>query len=82
MICFAKPVLTEGLYIVQKEEFSVTRHMCGMYIWWKVKHICNRQTHLLVRVLHKDYDRKGSAEKKNSGHEPQGAWWQDELIGF
>jgi hypothetical protein len=35
-------------------------------------------------TLHKDYDRKGSfAKKKNtiSGHEPQGAWRQDELIG-
>jgi hypothetical protein len=31
-------------------------------------------------MLHKDYDQKGSA-KKNSGHESQGAWRQDELIG-
>jgi hypothetical protein len=34
------------------------------------------------RMLHKDYDPKGSAAKrKNSGHEPQEAWHQDELIG-
>jgi hypothetical protein len=32
-------------------------------------------------MLHKDYDRKGSIEKKNSGCDPQGAWRQDELIG-
>jgi hypothetical protein len=50
MICFAKPVLTEDLCIVQKQEFSVT------YV----------QIHLFVReMLHKDYDRKGSAEKKS-----------------
>jgi hypothetical protein len=31
-------------------------------------------------MLHKDYDRKGSVGKKNSGRDPQGAWRQDELI--
>jgi hypothetical protein len=32
-------------------------------------------------MLHKDYYRKGSAEKgKISGHDPQEAWRQDELI--
>jgi hypothetical protein len=29
MICFAKPVLTEDLYIVQKEKFSVTCYNYG-----------------------------------------------------
>jgi hypothetical protein len=33
------------------------------------------------RMLHKDYYRKGSVEKENSGHDPQGVWCQDELIG-
>jgi hypothetical protein len=33
------------------------------------------------RMIHKDYDRKGSIAKKNSGREPQGAWRQDELMG-
>jgi hypothetical protein len=33
------------------------------------------------RMLHKDYYRKGSVEKKNSGCGSQGAWHQDELIG-
>jgi hypothetical protein len=32
------------------------------------------------RILHKDYDRKGSVEKI-SGREPQEAWSQDKLIG-
>jgi hypothetical protein len=31
MICFAKPVLTEDLYIVHKEKFSITCYMCDMY---------------------------------------------------
>jgi hypothetical protein len=31
-------------------------------------------------MLHKDYNRKDSAEKKISGRERQGAWRQDELI--
>jgi hypothetical protein len=31
--------------------------------------------------LHKDYERKGSVEKKISGRDPQGAWRQDEVIG-
>jgi hypothetical protein len=32
-------------------------------------------------MLHKDYDRKGSVEKKVAGRESQGAWFQGELIG-
>jgi hypothetical protein len=32
-------------------------------------------------MLHKDYDRKGSGERKISDRESQGAWRQDELIG-
>jgi hypothetical protein len=35
-------------------------------------------------MLHKDYDRKGSAGGGGggiSGREPQGAWRQDELLG-
>jgi hypothetical protein len=32
-------------------------------------------------MLHKDYDRKCSVEKKNADRESQGAWRQDELIG-
>jgi hypothetical protein len=32
MIYFAKPGLTEDLYIVHEEEFSVTCYMCDTYI--------------------------------------------------
>jgi hypothetical protein len=32
-------------------------------------------------MLRKDYDRKDSVEKIIFGHEPQGAWCQDQLIG-
>jgi hypothetical protein len=49
MIFCAKPVLTKNLYIVQKEELSITCYMCEMYTWRKAKHIHKRQTHLLVR---------------------------------
>jgi hypothetical protein len=31
MICFAKPVLTEDLYIVQKEELLITCYKWEMY---------------------------------------------------
>jgi hypothetical protein len=31
MICFAMPVLTEDLYIVQKETFSITCYMCDTH---------------------------------------------------
>jgi hypothetical protein len=32
-------------------------------------------------MLHKDYGRKDSVEKKICGRETEGAWRQDELIG-
>jgi hypothetical protein len=48
MNCSAKPVLTEDLCIVQKEEFSITCYMCDMYTWWTAKHIHKRQSQLLV----------------------------------
>jgi hypothetical protein len=43
MIYFAKPGLTEDLYIVQKEEFTVTCYVYVLYILLK-----KRQTHPLV----------------------------------
>jgi hypothetical protein len=33
------------------------------------------------RMLHKDYDRKGSVAKEICGRESQVPWRQDELIG-
>jgi hypothetical protein len=44
---FAKPLLTEDLYIVHKEE--ETRYMYDTYTWRNAKHIHKRQTHFLVR---------------------------------
>jgi hypothetical protein len=32
-------------------------------------------------MFHKDFEHKGSLGKKISGHDPQEAWRQDELIG-
>jgi hypothetical protein len=32
-------------------------------------------------MLHKNYNRKRSVEKKNTGRGSQGAWHQDKLIG-
>jgi hypothetical protein len=56
--------------------------MDNVYTWRKDKHIHTRKTTFWSeRTLHKDYDRKDSVEKKISGHESQGAWCQDELIG-
>jgi hypothetical protein len=33
------------------------------------------------RMLHKDCDHNSTVEKQISGHDPQGAWHQDELTG-
>jgi hypothetical protein len=49
MIYPEKPVRTEGLFEVQKEEFLITWYMCEMYTRRKAKRIHKRQTHLLVR---------------------------------
>jgi hypothetical protein len=43
----------------------------------KAKDIRKRQTHPVVR---EDYDLKGSAAKKYSGHEPQEAWLRKAMI--
>jgi hypothetical protein len=47
----------------------------------KTSNSCKRHTHPLVRILHKDYNRKCSVGKKISGSESQGVCRQDELIG-
>jgi hypothetical protein len=49
--------------------------------WWGPAAIVNDRPILLSgRMLYKDYDQRCSFEKKNSGHESQGARCQDELI--
>jgi hypothetical protein len=56
--------------------------MCDTYTWRKPslfirdKPICSSE-----RMLHKDYDRKGSVAQTVFDRDPQGAWRQDELIG-
>jgi hypothetical protein len=67
MNCFAEPVLTGDLYIVHKEEFSVTRYMWDTYTSQR-RSLFIRENPILSldRMLHKDYDGKGSVEKKIS----------------
>jgi hypothetical protein len=82
MMCFAKSVLTEDLYIVLKEEFSNTFYMYGIHTLQR-RSLFIRDKPILSseRLLHENYDPKGSVTKKTSGREPQGDWRQDELIG-
>jgi hypothetical protein len=58
--------------------------MCDMYTWQRPS-IFKRDTPIFSseRVLHKDYDRKGSVAPapKPSGRETQETWRQDELAG-
>jgi hypothetical protein len=81
MICFAKPGLTEDLYVEQKEDFSITCYMCDTYTLQR-RRLFIREKPILSSemVLHRDYDSKGSVEKI-SGRESQKAWHQDKLIG-
>jgi hypothetical protein len=62
MICFAKPVLTEDLDVLQKEEFSMCE--CTLderpSIFIRDKAIFSSEM-----MLYKDYDFKGSVEKKS-----------------
>jgi hypothetical protein len=56
MICFAKPGLTEDLYIVKKEKFSKTCYICDMYTWKKAMHIhkinpSSRQRGCYIRTM-------------------------------
>jgi hypothetical protein len=77
MICTAKPGLTEDLYILQKEEFSITCYMCDMYAWQGPSiFIRGKLIFSSERMLHKDYDRKGSVAKKKTDREPEEAWRQ------
>jgi hypothetical protein len=65
MICFAEHILTEDLYIVHKEKFSITCYICDRYIWQR-RSVFIRQKSTLSseRKLHKDYGCKGSVAKK------------------
>jgi hypothetical protein len=61
MICFAKPVLTDSLCIVQKEHI-----ICPILTFDEKSSIFIGDNPIFSseRMLHKDYDRNGSVEKK------------------
>jgi hypothetical protein len=58
------PGLTEDLYIVQKESFSITCYPCDKYTWQRRSLFIRDRPISSERTLHKDYDRKGWVEKK------------------
>jgi hypothetical protein len=49
MVSYAKPGLAEDLYIVQKEEYSVTGYMCDTYIWQRPNIFIRDEPIFLVR---------------------------------
>jgi hypothetical protein len=65
-ICFAKRGLTQVLYTVHKEEFSVPSYVCGKYTW-QSRGLLVRDNPTLSseRMLHKICDRKRSVAKIN-----------------
>jgi hypothetical protein len=66
MIRFAKPALTKDLYTVRKEEFSITCCMWRTYTWQRGSlFIGDKSVLSSERMLHKDYDSKGSVAKKS-----------------
>jgi hypothetical protein len=68
MIYFAKPVLTKDLYIVQKQERSVTCYMCDSTLDERPSiFIRDKPIFSSERMLHKDYNLKSSVEKKKLG---------------
>jgi hypothetical protein len=65
MTRFAKPGLTEDLYIVHKEEFSITCYNCDTYTSQRPStFVREKPIFSSERMLHKDYDRKDSVETK------------------
>jgi hypothetical protein len=76
MICFAKPVLTEDLCIIQKEEFSIICYtLC-------VKCTLDERPSIFItdkpilsaeKMIHEDYYHKGSVGEKIAGRNSQGA---------
>jgi hypothetical protein len=67
---------------MEKEEFPITFYLCEMYTYERPSiFIRDKPIFSSERTLHKDYYRKSSVEKI-CGRGSQGAWHQDELIGF
>jgi hypothetical protein len=83
MICFAKSGLTEDLYIVKKEEFSMASAMCARRTLDERPSTFIRDKPIFSseRMLHTDCYSKSSIEKKIFSRESQGAWRQGQLIG-
>jgi hypothetical protein len=79
MICFVNPGLKREL----AEAGITVTCLYVRYVHVKRPSIFIRDKLILSseRMLHKDYDLKGSVERRISGRHPQGAWRQDELIG-
>jgi hypothetical protein len=64
------------------KESIITFCICDTYTWKRPSvFIRNKPILSSERLLHKDYDRKGSVAKIISGREPQRAWRKDELTG-
>jgi hypothetical protein len=80
MICFAEPVLTEDLCVVQEKEFSML-YVRYINLARPSMFIRDKPTLSLEGMLRKDYDRKGSLKKSKSVRDPQGACRRNELIG-
>jgi hypothetical protein len=67
MICFAKHGLTEGLYILKKEEFSITCYMCDKYTRkWPSIFIRDKPILSSEMMFHRLHDSKYSFRKKNT----------------
>jgi hypothetical protein len=66
MVCFPKPGLIEELNIVENEDFSITCYTCDTYTRQRPRLLMKDKPILSSeRLLHKNYDRKNSAEKKS-----------------
>jgi hypothetical protein len=63
MISFAKPRLTQDLYIVQMDEFNNIIHTRYIYLTKAILFMRDKQILSSERILYKDYDSKGSTEK-------------------
>jgi hypothetical protein len=73
MISCVKPLLTEDLCVVQKEEFSITFYTCECTFDERPStFIKDRPIFSSERMLNKDHDSKSSAEKKISDGGSQG----------
>jgi hypothetical protein len=67
MVCFAEPGLTEDLYIVHKEEFSIMCFICNTYNYQRLSlFIRGSPILLLERMAQKDCDHKGSVARGKS----------------